>query len=291
MTTPSAKFAFQIEGNQTFSDLTTSSDTFLGSKKEEVTLKDGSKKKITVFFAAEKEVISKLQEKAEARSNKQTVESFRKFCMSTQENLTPTMFALGMRQIKEGREGTVKLNNQRSALEKAAEKIRLDYDKNTAVPFNSLRKKFVDATEAGVVLRVNKNMTETPFQPSIKTKIVTDFTAEEAARYHNRGNSNSQDIRHPDVKASPVSTTQASTNSIGNQGKLITTRRPLPDPPKSDTSRRMSRPRPSAKPLPTPPIKAKLTTNSPSKGPGQPAAPGSAVELPELPSHLEQDDI
>jgi hypothetical protein len=54
---PSAKFAFQIDATQSFKHIDTSSEKIVASKKSSVTLQDGSTKKMTIFFAADKNTV------------------------------------------------------------------------------------------------------------------------------------------------------------------------------------------------------------------------------------------
>jgi|GEM_PF-4510042 len=156
--TTTAKFAIEIREDQPMRTYANDTDV-IASKKEEVTLKDGSKKTMVIFFARDKRTVLNLQEKGLARTNKQTIEDFKKICMAGEKKMSPTQFAVMMRKIQALQEGRLNTSFH------FTDKIRIDYSPEISIPLSFAREKFVDANrkrenEQCDLIRVDSELNE-----------------------------------------------------------------------------------------------------------------------------------
>ena len=193
----SAKFAFQIDATQSFKHIDTSSEKIVASKKSSVTLQDGSTKKMTIFFAADKNTVIDMQNKGLARSNQQTMNDFKRFCMSSQKGLSSAQFAKSMRNVKDMFKSQ-SINTKNSF----SDQLRIDYDTHMQVPYAVFAGKFVAASQSGILVRVNNEGVETSYKnPEKKTE---DLTTDEIKRFGSKYGGNHQALETADPNPTPA---------------------------------------------------------------------------------------
>ena len=217
MSVPSAKFAFQINAHEAFKGSDLSSEKVLGSKKAEVTRKDGSTKQMTIFFAASKDKISEMQSSGTARSNRQTMEDFKRFCMATQKGLSTPQFAKGMRHVKE-----MATSENKTLGKNFADNFRVDYDTHMDVPYGPFAGKFVKANEAGQLVRVNDDLVETDYVAPKKTG--KEMSDDEANRLRRK-------LAGTDKGMKPADLSQASATKPNANSDIKTDRKEKMDVP------------------------------------------------------------
>ncbi len=206
MSVPSAKFAFQINAHQAFNSLDSSSEKILASKKAEVTREDGSTTQMTIFFAADKKTLSKMQNDGEARSNRQTMEDFKRFCMSTQKGLSTSQFAKGMRNVKE-----MSTSENVKPGKNFTDQLRVDYDASMNLPYGLFAGKFSKASEAGLLVRVNARLEETKYTPPEKKG--SEITGEEAQRLRRKLAGTEETLKAVDLNVTSSSNSQTFSDS------------------------------------------------------------------------------
>lgn len=175
-----AKLAFQLNPEQSIKHAVGENDV-LASRKADVQMKDGSTRKVTLFFRTQPEELAKLQSEGAADSSQATAARLRTILLKQGANIFQVEQLF--HHIRVHNHGTEKTENQlkqqfsrqpaplerqRSFAQLAAKKMEDGWAKTFSVPeipMNLVSSVFVKAMSAGKMLRVNSQMQESEPKP------------------------------------------------------------------------------------------------------------------------------